>query len=89
MKGYLVFGGLDYYPAGGWDDLIAVVPDYPEVEEVEDDSFEQGGFRYTDFKLSVLGRRVDWVQIVNAEDGTAACLPRPDQRKAPLTPAPA
>jgi hypothetical protein len=39
--------------------------------------------------LSVLGRRVDWVQIVNAETGTAACLPRPDQRKAPLTPAPA
>jgi hypothetical protein len=87
VKTYLVFAGDDYYPSGGWNDLIGATDEYPNVVPVDDYTFEQDGFRYTDSKLEVFGERYDWVQVVVSATGTSAEIVRPDQRKVPLVPA--
>lgn len=59
MGNYLLFGGLNYYPSGGWGDFIS---SYPTLEEAQD------------VGASGVGDAYDWYQVVDLSYGGYCCL---------------
>jgi hypothetical protein len=58
MNDYLLFGGADYYPEGGWRDLIT------EIEAESDDAAKQIArsiFKHQKYKP-------DWSQLIRVSD---------------------
>lgn len=53
MKKYLIFGGDQYYPRGGWSDFIK---DFETLESALD-------------YIARLDSSVDWIHIVNTSSG--------------------
>lgn len=59
MMDYLLFGGADYYPEGGWRDLIT------EIESEDDDAAKQTA-------RSILKHQKygpDWAHLIRVSDG--------------------
>lgn len=51
MKPYLVFGGMSYYPNGGWDDYLKAFDDYDKAVAY--------AIAYA------IARELEWVHVVN------------------------
>ena len=61
MKRYALFGGLDYYPGGGWEDFIGT---FDTIEEATRAVSGSGGVPYESKP-----RDPDWWHIVDLTTG--------------------
>lgn len=61
MKQYAVFAGMDYYPFGGWDDLLGTYESLIEASKYAEDHVKQGKWR--------------WAHIVNLQTGAKVDFP--------------
>lgn len=57
---FLVFGGLTYYPSGGWEDYIGRFPTIEAAKAFSAEWLETNGMGWL---------KGDWVHIVDVETG--------------------
>ena len=59
MKRYLLFGGEDYYPGGGWRDFLG---DFDSEADAEYEARRRRTLKWTE-------GRIEWAQVVDVETG--------------------
>ncbi len=61
MKRYILFGGDDYYPSGGTDDLIGSFDTLQEAQEE--------GNRRNNLAAYINSDQIDWYNILDTQEG--------------------
>lgn len=70
MKRYILFGGADYYPSGGWDDFVATEDSVETLVAVARQLQSETAQRYYGATNTV-----EWAHIVDTADMTVQQLP--------------
>ena len=63
---YFLFGGDNYYPSGGWKDLIGI---YATLEE----AVKEGSSCESIFGSDMLIEKYDWWHVVDGNSLTVVC----------------